>query len=74
MTPTEIGLIALGAFVVMFLSHLAAIYFYNWRQDRFRKRMVEDFMSTIFERVKTEEDFNSIVERFRKDLNDGPNA
>ena len=74
MTTTEIGLIALSAFVVMFLSHLAAIYFYNWRQDRFRKRMIEDFMSTVFERVKTEEDFNSIVDRFRKDFGDGPNT
>jgi hypothetical protein len=36
--------------------------------------MIEDFMSTVFERVKTEEDFNSIVERFRKDFGDGPNA
>jgi hypothetical protein len=34
----------------------------------FRRRMIEDFIDNLQSKIQTEEDFNEIVKRFRKDF------
>jgi hypothetical protein len=44
------------------------LYFVRWREQIFRRRMIEDFIDNLQSKIQTEEDFNEIVKRFRKDF------
>jgi hypothetical protein len=44
------------------------LYFFRWREQIFRRRMIEDFIDNLQSKIQTEEDFNEIVKRFRKDF------
>lgn len=67
-------LIVLGSiwlFLIMFLSQSTAIFFVKWRERVRRQAMVEDFLDHMTQKVQTEEEFNEIVKRMRKDFGDG---
>lgn len=67
-------LIVLGSiwlFLIMFLSQSTAIFFVKWRERVKRQAMVEDFLDHMTQKVQTEEEFNEIVKRMRKDFGDG---
>ena len=67
-------LIFLGSiwlFLIMFLSQSTAIFFVKWRERVRRQAMVEDFLDHMTQKVQTEEEFNEIVKRMRKDFGDG---
>jgi hypothetical protein len=61
----------LGLYLIMFLSYLSAIYFSKWRDRIKRQEMIEDFLDHMADKMKTEEDFNEIVRRMRRDFGDG---
>lgn len=61
----------LGLYLIMFLSYLSAIYFTKWRDRIKRQEMIEDFLDHMADKMKTEEDFNEIVRRMRRDFGDG---
>ena len=67
-------LIVLGSiwlFLLMFLSQSTAIFFVKWRERVRRQAMIEDFLDHMTQKVQTEEEFNEIVKRMRKDFGDG---
>ena len=67
-------LIVLGSiwlFLIMFLSQSTAIFFVKWRERVKRQAMVEDFLDHMTQKVQTEEEFNEIIKRMRKDFGDG---
>ena len=67
-------LIVLGSiwlFLIMFLSQSTAIFFVKWRERVRRQAMVEDFLDHMTQKVQTEEEFNEIIKRMRKDFGDG---
>ena len=67
-------LIFLGSiwlFLIMFLSQSTAIFFVKWRERVKRQAMVEDFLDHMTQKVQTEEEFNEIIKRMRKDFGDG---
>jgi len=67
-------LIVLGSiwlFLIMFLSQSTAIFFVKWRERVRRQAMIEDFLDHMTQKVQTEEEFNEIVKRMRKDFGDG---
>lgn len=45
--------------------------FNTWLNNLRKRRLVMDFMAAMQERIETEEEFNSIISKFRKDF-DGP--
>ncbi len=67
-SPLEIGLTALGLYFIVFFSHVSSLYFFRWREQIFRRRMIEEFIDNLQSKIQTEEDFNEIVKRFRKDF------
>ena len=67
-SPLEIGLSALGLYFIVFLGHTSSLYFFRWRERIFRRRMIEEFIDNLQSKIQTEEDFNEIVKRFRKDF------
>lgn len=67
-------LIVLGSiwlFLIMFLSQSTAIFFVKWRERVRRQAMIEDFLDHMTQKVQTEEEFNEIIKRMRKDFGDG---
>ncbi len=67
-SPLEIGLTALCLYFIVFLGHTSSLYFFRWREQIFRRRMIEEFIDNLQSKIQTEEDFNEIVKRFRKDF------
>ena len=67
-SPLEIGLTALGLYFIVFFGHVSSLYFFRWRESIFRRRMIEEFIDNLQSKIQTEEDFNEIVKRFRKDF------
>ncbi len=61
----------LGLYLIMFLSYLSAIYFAKWRDRIKRQEMIEEFLDHMADKMKTEDDFNEIVRRMRRDFGDG---
>jgi len=61
----------LGLYLIMFLSYLSAIYFTKWRDRIKRQEMIEEFLDHMADKMKTEDDFNEIVRRMRRDFGDG---
>ncbi len=68
LSPVEILVIAISLYFIVFLGHTSALYFFRWREQIFRRRMIEDFIDNLQSKIQTEEDFNEIVKRFRKDF------
>ena len=68
LSPVEILVIALSLYSIVFLGHTSSLYFFRWREQIFRRRMIEDFIDNLQSKIQTEEDFNEIVKRFRKDF------
>jgi hypothetical protein len=60
--------IAISLYFIEFLGHTSSLYFFRWREQIFRRRMIEDFIDNLQSKIQTEEDFNEIVKRFRKDF------
>lgn len=57
-------------YVIAFSGSFSAFSFLRWRERRFKQRMLEEFMTTLQERIQTEEDFNDIVKKLRRDFGD----
>jgi hypothetical protein len=61
---------AIVIYGVAFTGSFSAFSFLRWRERRFKQRILEEFMMTLQERLQTEEDFNDIVNKLRKDFRD----
>jgi hypothetical protein len=68
LSPVEILVIAISLYFIVFLGHTSSLYFFRWRERIFRRRMIEEFIDNLQSKIQTEEDFNEIVKRFRKDF------
>lgn len=64
----EILVLVLSLYFIVFLGHISSLYFFRWREQIFRRRMLEEFIDNLQSKIQTEEDFNEIVKRFRKDF------
>lgn len=64
-------LVSLWLFLIAFLSVTAAIFFTKWRERIKRQSMIDDFLDHMSKKIHTEEEFNDIVKRWRKDFGDG---
>lgn len=70
---TEITLTILDTlviFAVVVVGNLFSIGYVRFRDRLRRRQMMEDFLSHIQEKIQTEEEFQEIVDRFRKDMRD----
>jgi len=68
LSPVEILVVVVSLYFIVFLGHTSALYFFRWRESIFRRRMIEEFIDNLQSKIQTEEDFNEIVKRFRKDF------
>lgn len=66
MVPTTAILI----YLIAFSGSFSAFSFLRWKERRFKQRMLEEFMMTLQDKIQTEEDFNSIINKLRKDFGD----
>lgn len=57
-------------YVVAFAGSMSAFSFLRWRERRFKQRILEEFMMSLQEKIQTEEDFNEIVKKLRRDFGD----
>ena len=55
---------------VAFAGSLSAFSLLRWRERRFKQRMLEEFMLSVQEKIQTEEDFNEIVKKLRREYGD----
>jgi hypothetical protein len=55
---------------VSFAGSLSAFSLLRWRERRFKQRMLEEFMLSVQEKIQTEEDFNEIVKKLRREYGD----
>ena len=61
---------AISIYAIAFVGSLTAFAFLRWKERRFKQRMLEEFMMSLQEQIQTEEDFNSIINKLRKDFGD----
>lgn len=57
-------------YLVAFMGSMSAFSFLRWRERQFKQRMLEEFMISLQEKIQTEEDFNEIVKKLRRDFGD----
>lgn len=70
-TAFDYLLYGVGLYFIVFFGHLSSLYFFRWRERIIKQRMIEDFIDHFYQQAKTEEDFNDIVKRLRRDFGDG---
>ena len=61
---------AILIYTIAFAGSISAFSFLRWKERRFKQRMLEEFMLTLQDRIQTEEDFNDIVLKLRRDFKD----
>jgi hypothetical protein len=61
---------AVAIYLTAFSGSFSAFSFLRWKERRFKQRMLEEFMLSLQEKIQTEEDFNSIINKLRKDYGD----
>lgn len=61
---------ALAIYAIAFAGSMSAFSFLRWRERRFKQRILEEFMMSLQEKIQTEEDFNEIVKKLRRDFGD----
>lgn len=54
--------------VLYFIVTLCAIGWVRYRDQRRKRKMMEDFLAHIQEKIETEEEFQEIIEKMRKDF------
>ena len=57
-----------AVYLIAFLGSMSAFSFLRWRERRFKQRIVEEFILNLQEKIQTEEDFNEIVKKMRRDF------
>jgi len=60
----------LAIFGVVIVGNLFSIGWVRFRDQIRKRRMMEDFLSHIQEKIQTEEEFQEIIDRMRKDMGD----
>jgi hypothetical protein len=65
-----IPITGVAIYLVAFAGSMSAFSFLRWRERRFKQRMLEEFMMSLQEKMQTEEDFNEIVKKLRRDFGD----
>lgn len=60
----------LAIFGVVVVGNLISIGWVRFRDQVRKRRMMEDFLSHIQEKIQTEEEFQEIIDRMRKDMGD----
>jgi hypothetical protein len=55
-------------YLTAFLGSMSAFSFLKWRERRFKQRILEEFMMSLQEKIQTEEEFNDIVKKMRRDF------
>jgi len=61
----------IGLWVICFGACLWAIGFYRWWDRVQKRRMMENFLSHLQEKIQTEEEFQDIIEQMRRDFGGG---
>lgn len=68
MNLTLTGIDVLVIYIVTSFAVIQSIIFTRWNHERHKRRLVMNFMASMQERIETEEEFNAIVNKFRKDF------
>lgn len=61
---------AVAIYAIAFAGSMSAFSFLRWRERRLKQRMLEEFMMSVQEKIQTEEDFNEIVKKLRREYGD----
>jgi len=54
--------------VIVFAANLMAIQWIRFRDQARKRKMMEDFLAHIQEKIETEEEFQEIIDKMRKDF------
>jgi cytochrome c-type biogenesis protein CcmH/NrfG len=60
-----------GLWVICYFACLFAIGTAGWYQRVQKRKMMEDFLSHIQQKIQTEEEFQDIIEKMRRDFGGG---
>jgi RNA binding exosome subunit len=63
----------LTMFGIVVFGNLFSIWLIRYRDRVLKRKMMEDFLSHIQEKIQTEEEFQEIIDRMRRDF-DGNNG
>lgn len=63
----------LAVFGIVVFGNLFSIWLIRYRDRVLKRKMMEDFLSHIQEKIQTEEEFQEIIDRMRRDF-DGNNG
>lgn len=58
----------LAIFGIVVVGNLISIWWIRFRDRVHKRRMMESFLSHIQEKIQTEEEFQEIIDRMRKDF------
>ena len=59
-----------SVFLISFFGALTAFSYLRWRERVFKQRVLEEFIVSLQEKIQTEEDFQEIVRKMRRDFDD----
>jgi hypothetical protein len=54
--------------LVVFTANLLAIQWIRFRDQARKRKMMEDFLAHIQEKIETEEEFQEIIDKMRRDF------
>lgn len=54
--------------VVVFVANMLAIQWIRFRDQARKRKMMEDFLAHIQEKIETEEEFQEIIDKMRRDF------
>lgn len=53
---------------IVFVANLLAIQWIRFRDQARKRKMMEDFLAHIQEKIETEEEFQEIIDKMRRDF------
>lgn len=68
MKITLTGIDVLVIYIITSFAVIQSNIYTRWRHEKEKRRLVMNFMAAMQERIETEEEFNAIVNKFRKDF------
>lgn len=61
----------LAIFLMSYLGSRTSIWAIRWKDQRAKRKLMEDFIGGIQEKISTEEEFNAIINKMKNTNNSG---
>ena len=58
----------IAVLIVVFTANLLAIQWVRFRDQARKRKLMEDFLAHIQEKIETEEEFQEIIDKMRRDF------